>query len=282
MLLKLLRMILYFLIGLVIACLLLAGYAAFIEPNWLQVEQVPIITDRLPEDFAGVTVAQISDFHLGNSDNQAKVHAAVDRVLALKPDLILLTGDFVSSLRSDEAQILEAEVARLSAPLGVYAILGNHDWWSDAERVAGALRQAGATLLDNSNVPLVRGASTLYLAGLEDIYENPDLRRTLSGVPEAAPVILMAHEPDQAAMSVTDERIFLQVSGHTHGGQIRPFFGKAAIALPIWGEKYDCGYYRVGSLQIYVNRGIGVTFPALRLFCRPEITLFTLQQASSK
>ena len=275
---KLLRMGLFFLVSLCIACLLLAGYALLIEPYWLEVVRVPIKTAKLPEPFTGTTIVQISDFHLGNSNNQAKVHVAVDQVLALKPDLILLTGDFVSTLHSDEAQVLETEMARLSAPLGVYAILGNHDWWSSAKKVSDALQRAGVTLLENSNVVLEKGPARLYLAGLEDIYKKPDLRRTLAGIPTGAPVILMAHEPDQAEMSVADERIFLQLSGHTHGGQIRPFFGRSAIALPLYGRTYDRGYYQIGSLQLYVNRGIGVTPPPLRLFCRPEITLFTLEK----
>ena len=278
MFLKLLKMLLFFLIVLSIACLSIVGYAFFIEPYWLEVVHVPIETARLPEAFVGTTIVQISDFHLGNSNNQAKVHAAIDQVLALKPDLILLTGDFVSSLDSGEAQVLQAEVARLSAPLGVYAILGNHDWWSDAETVADALERAHVTLLDNSNVVFEKGAARLYLAGLEDIYFNPDLPRTLAGIPPDASVILMAHEPDQAEMSVTDERIFLQISGHTHGGQIRPFFVKNPIALPLYGRKYESGFFRVGLLQLYVNRGIGVTLPPLRLFCRPEITLFTFEK----
>ncbi len=254
---------------------MVVSYAAFIEPYWLEVVRVPARAASLPDEFVGATVAQISDFHLGNSNNQAKLHAAVDQVLALHPDLILLTGDFVSNVRSGEDQILEKEMARLSAPLGVYAILGNHDWWSDPDAVAGALDRAHVTVLDNANVRLERGGASLYLAGLQDIYLAPDLSQTLAGVPAGAPVLLMAHEPVLADLAVKDTRIFLQVSGHTHGGQIR-LWGAHPIALPRYGEKYDAGSFQFGALQLHVNRGVGVVRPPLRLFCRPEITLYTL------
>ncbi len=267
----------FLLVGLSVAAVLLYGYAAYIEPYWLEVVRLPVHSANLPKTFRGVTIAQISDFHLGNSNNQVKVHAAIDRVLALQPDLILLTGDFVTGVRSGEAQILESELRRLSAPLGVYAILGNHDWWSDPWVVAGALQRARVTLLDNANVRLEHGGSSLYLAGLEDIYYHPDLPQALAGIPADAAVILMAHEPDQAEMAKTDGRIFLQVSGHTHGGQVR-VLGLFAIALPVYGRTYDMGMFRIGPLQLYVNRGIGVTPLPLRLFCRPEITLFTLER----
>ncbi len=272
---KILKMALFFCLALGFVALLLAGYAAFIEPNWLEVVRIPVQTSSLPDEFVGVTVAQISDFHLGNSNNQAKLRRAVNQVLALHPDLILLTGDFVTSVRHGEDRILEAEAARLLAPLGVYAILGNHDWWSDPAAVAGAFYRAHVTLLDNSNVRLERGSASIYLAGLEDIYFAPDLSQTLAGVPAGAPVLLMAHEPVLADMAREDKRIFLQVSGHTHGGQIR-LLGTHPIALPRYGRKYDAGMFQVGSLQLYVNRGVGVTLPPLRLGCRPEITLYTL------
>ncbi len=273
--LKILKMLLYVIVALIIVSLLLAGYAAWIEPYWLEVVRIPVQSAALPDEFAGITIAQISDFHLGNSNNQAKLHAAVDQVLALRPDLILLTGDFVSTVRFSAAQALETELSRLSAPLGVYAILGTHDWWSDPAVVAGALRRAGVTLLDNSNVRLDHKGASLYLGGLEDIYFHPNLAKTLAGIPADAPVLLMAHEPDQVEMAKADQRIFLQVSGHTHGGQIR-LLGMHPVALPRYGRKYDVGMFQVGTLQLYVNRGVGVTLPPLRLFCRPEITLFTL------
>jgi predicted MPP superfamily phosphohydrolase len=273
--LKMLRMVLYIIVALGFVFLLLAGYAALIEPYWLEVVNVPVRSALLPDAFVGITIAQVSDFHLGNSNNQAKLHAAIDRVLALRPDLILLTGDFVTTVRSGEAQVLEAELARLSARLGVYAILGNHDWWSDPIVVAGALRRARVTLLNNSNARLDRNGASLYLAGLEDIYFHPDLAQALAGIPADAPLLLMAHEPDQAEIAKTDGRIFLQVSGHTHGGQIR-LLGIHPLALPRYGRKYDAGLFQVGSMQLYVNRGVGVTLPPLRLLCRPEITLFTL------
>jgi len=175
--------------------------------------------------------------------------------------------------------VLAEELARLSAPDGVYAILGNHDWWTDAKVVVGALRQAGVTTLQNEHVAIRRGLSRLYLAGVDDVMEaRADLRAALQGVPEDAGVVLLAHEPDYADLAARDARVFLQLSGHVHGGQVR-LPGMAPFARPPWGEKYPDGWYRVKKLQLYVNRGLGVSFPPVRLFCRPEVTLAILKAA---
>ncbi len=173
---------------------------------------------------------------------------------------------------------LEA-VRPLSAPLGVFGVRGNHDWYRGVEPVTEIASAAGIRMLVNASVAVQRGGESLYLASVDDLYgQHHDLGRALAGVPRGAAVILLAHEPDFADTAALDDRIVLQLSGHSHGGQVRiPLLD--ATWLPRYGQKYPAGLYQVGGLQLYTNRGIGVVGPAIRFNCRPEVTLFTLRSA---
>lgn len=251
-----------------------AWYAWRFEPTWLSVERLTLRLPRLPRSWDGATLAQLSDLHLGPVIGPAYIHTAIDVTLDLQPDLIVITGDFVSSLRQGEAEELEKALRRLRAPAGVFAGLGNHDWWTSAAVVAEAVRSSGVTLLRNEHVAL---SEDFYLAGVDDVWERQaDLARALRGLPDEACTLLLAHEPDYADLVANDGRVVLQLSGHSHGGQVRiPFVGP--IALPYLGRKYPAGWRQIGGLQLYTNRGLGMVSPAVRFNCRPEITLFTLQ-----
>lgn len=251
-------------------------YAARVEPGWLAIERVRLSLPRLPKAFAGYTIAQLSDLHLGPYVSSEEVRAAVDAANSLEPNIIVVTGDFVSRLAHGEADMIVDELTRLSAREGVFAILGNHDWWTGAEVVSEAVRRAGLTLLRNANVRLNQSGETLYLAGVDDVWEkHADLSLALSGVPDNAPAIVLAHEPDYADTVAEDKRAIVQLSGHSHGGQVRlPFIG--ALAVPYLANKYPIGLRWVGGMQVYTNRGIGVVAPPVRFNCRPEVTLFTL------
>lgn len=251
-------------------------YATGLEPQWVAVERVPLALPRLPRAFEGLTLAQISDLHFGPVIQPAYIHAALEVLLGLKPDLIVITGDFVSTLERDEAEQVTRALQRLSAPQGVFAILGNHDWWTDAEVVAQAVTRSGVRLLRNSHIRLEQGNERLYLAGVDDVWEQKaDLNRALDGIPADAAIVLLAHEPDYADAVARDGRVSLQLSGHSHGGQVQlPFIGP--VALPYLGRKYPVGWRRLGGLQLYTNRGLGMISPPVRFNCRPEVTLFTL------
>lgn len=249
----------------------LAGLYDWAELRWLEATQVDLRLPRLPPAFDGFTLAHLSDFHLGAFIGVAEVRAAIDLALSYQPDAIVITGDFVSRLSQGEAEALTTELARLSAPAGVYATFGNWDWWADVEVVAEAVRRAGVTVLRNAHVPLQRGADTLYLAGTDSaMLRAANLGQALAGIPANAPTLLLAHEPDFADTAARDPRLIAQFSGHSHGGQVRlPFLG--AVLLPAWSKKYPHGLYTVGSLQLYTNRGVGVTALPVRFNCRPEV-----------
>jgi len=263
------------------------GYATFIEPEDIGVDRVGIRLQRLPEAFDGLKIAQLSDLHYGPFTGAREIGAAADHVNALTPDLVLLTGDFITSplleRTSTPASTPMADavrcarvLSRIRAPLGVFAALGNHDATVNPGYIAEVLQAAGIRVLRNGRVPLERSGARLWLAGVDDVLDgHPRLDLALAGVPRADAVVLMAHEPDFAD-EASRQPVDLQVSGHTHGGQIRlPLIG--APYLPRLGRKYPYGYYRVRQMQLYTNRGIGTIGVPMRFGAPPEVTLFTLK-----
>ena len=238
---------------------------------------------RLHQGLDGFRVVQLSDLHFGPYTGEREIAAAIDAANAAAPDLVVLTGDFVTSTwlfhlgRRNGREIYPCAelLRRLRCPGGVYAILGNHDWGVGAEFIAGVLTEAGIRVLRNESVPLERDGARLWLAGVDDaMYQAADLGRALAQVPAAEPVLLLAHEPDladEAARYPVD----IQLSGHSHGGQIvMPLVGPGY--LPPLGRKYPRGLYEVDRLKLYVNRGIGVAGLPLRLNAPPEVTVLAL------
>lgn len=257
-----------------------AAYARFVEPRRLGVERVSLSVAGLPPSLEGLRVVQLSDLHLGPLVPREALRAAVDLAQSLRPDLIALTGDFVTRISRGELPALTAELSRLQAPLGVFACLGNHDWRTSAEAVSQAVESAGARLLRNASVAVERGSARLFVAGVDDVSANRnDLGRALAGIPEEGVVLLLAHEPDFADEAALDPRVRIQLSGHSHGGQVK-LPGVPRI-LPPLGRKYPEGLYRIGGLSLYTTRGVGVIDPGIRLNCPPEVTLLELAPARS-
>lgn len=266
------RAFLQLLVGLVGA----VGVYDLIELGWLEITRVTLTLPNLPPAFNGLTIAQISDLHLGPLVGIERVREALRAARALHADVIIMTGDFVSRSTSGELDVLQPELAQMRAPEGVVAVLGNWDWWGNARKVTRALQTAGITVLRNENTVLQRGSEKLYIAGVDSyMFNAADLPLAMHTIPPNAPTLLLAHEPDFADFAMQDARVLAQFSGHTHGGQVRvPLIGP--ILLPYRGRKYPEGLRQVGDLWLYTNRGIGVTRLPVRLNCRPEITLFTL------
>ncbi len=254
-----------------------SAYITRIEPYWLSTSAVTIPLRHLPPAFDGFTIAHISDLHMGDWITAAQLEEVVARVNAMAPDLIAVTGDLAShrypGLQDDLTRFLRA----LQAKEGVAATLGNHDHWLDARLVRRAILDSGAWLLWNTHAEVRRGADTLYIVGVDDIWEQEDdLGEALAEVPPGpAATVLLAHEPDFADEAAATGRIGLQLSGHSHGGQVR-LPGIGAPVLPWLGRRYDMGLYRLNGMHLYVNRGIGMTAPFVRFNCPPEITRITL------
>jgi uncharacterized protein len=256
-------------------------YARTIEPRWLQWKTINLELPGLDPAFRGYRLAQLSDlhFHDGGVITPARMAAIIRRVNRWKPDAIVITGDFVTKM-DQTARDGIAALSKLKARGGVYGVTGNHDYWTDAAAITTLAEAAGVRILCNDNAVIRRRGATLAIAGVDNIWEgSPDVAAALRGLGPDVPVILLAHESNYADL-VDDGRVRLQLSGHSHGGQVRiPFMGP--LALPDLGTRYPMGLYRIpraaGDLLLYVNRGVGVAEVGLRMFCRPEITLFTLE-----
>ncbi len=258
----------------------------FLEPRHPVVERISITLDRLPQAFHGFRIAQISDIHYGPYMHQEGVRRAVDIARTFQPDLLALTGDFVSHPFGKSHGI---EGAHFSEPcadaLATFhevqqiAVLGNHDHWNNAAIVEAALKERGIEVLRNRAIPLDRYGSRIWISGLDDVLAGTaDIRKAIKGIPADEATILLAHEPDFADKAAHFP-IDLQLSGHSHGGQVR-LPGIGAVILPSLAKKYPQGLNRVGRLQVYTNKGLGVINPPVRFNCPPEITFVTLNARS--
>ncbi len=263
----------------------LGAYSSLIEPNELVVERVEVRVPGLPAAFDGFRIVQLSDLHYGPYTGEREIGAAVRQANALEPHLVALTGDFVTSPLLDRvtgsrsplpnARLCARVLSDLRAPNGVAACLGNHDANLDADAVAAALVSVGIVVLRNSNVVIEHQGGRLWVAGIEDaLYGVPDLPKATDGIAPGGPTILLAHEPDFADAAASWP-IALQLSGHSHGGQIRvPLLGSPY--LPPLAQKYPYGTYRVGNLTLHTSRGIGTIMLPMRFDAPPEVTLITL------
>ena len=242
------------------------------------VDRIPLAIKNLHPALEGFTIVQITDVHLYPMTQPALVEKSVIMANELNPDLVVLTGDYVwqELAAIDE---LAPILAGLNAKYGVFSTLGNHDYWLDADGITAAMESAGLPVLINQGLSIQHGKGTIFIAGLDDGWSGkPDLNKTLDRADPAEPVILLCHEPDLADRYSLDGRVNVQLSGHTHGGQIR-IPGIGALILPYLGRKYDLGLYKVNDMLLYTNRGLGVISEPVRLNCPPEISQFILNRA---
>lgn len=256
-------------------------YAYGIESHWLDVVRLEMPLPWLPDAFADFSIAQISDLHFGPLVKPSHMGPVVQAVMDLGADAIVITGDLVSGVNKGEPDMIVQCLSALRAPHGVFAVLGNHDLSNNGFTVTRALRRAGISVLRNEHFTWQSGSSKLYLMGIDDVCGGMhDLGAALDGIPSDASIIALVHEPDYADIVANHPRVLLQLSGHSHGGQVcLPFYG--GLYFPRWARKYPSGMYHIQDLTLYTNRGVGVMALPMRFACRPEITLFTLKPAQS-
>lgn len=262
--------------------------SSVLETHTIATENLRFTLAKPQPGIDGFRIVQISDLHFGPYTGEREVRAAINAAHAAHPDLVVLTGDFVTAtwiFHYGHRPVSKidpcAEVLRdLCCPCGVFAILGNHDWGTDADVVAGTLAGAGIRVLRNEAVPIERRGARFWLAGVDSASVHAaDLDRTLAPVPSGEPVILLAHEPDFADEAARYP-IDLQLSGHSHGGQI--VIPGMPGYLPPLGRKYPRGLYNVGKMKLYANRGIGVSGAPLRFNAPPEVTVIELRDTSDR
>jgi uncharacterized protein len=241
-------------------------------------ERVEIPIRNLKPALEGFTIVQLSDIHLRPYTKPDLVKQAVEMSNELRPDLVVMTGDYVWRVQ-EAAFELAPLLAGFNARHGVYSVLGNHDHWLDVEVTRRAFEEAGLPMLINQGLEISAGNGSFYLAGMDDGWSGkPDLNMAVEKAPSDIPIILLLHEPDLVDETSLDTRIALQLSGHTHGGQVL-IAGRPPIFTPDLGKKYSQGLFRVNDTWLYTNRGLGVISVPLRLNCPPEVTLLTLTRA---
>lgn len=252
------------------------------KEDLIEISILSIPVSGLPAEFDGYRLTHLSDFHLGTwLDSQALLEIA-DKVNTLGSDLIAITGDFVSSKIDNHAPDLIRVLGSLKSKDGVFAVLGNHDHYTDAEKIRKILERSDIIELSNKVHAIERDGEFMYIAGIDDQMTGHDqLNKVIDVLPEKeVPAILLAHAPDFADCSSRSGKFDLQLSGHTHGGQIRlPFIGP--LYLPRLGRKYPSGQYMVGNMHLYTNRGLGTSWFKLRYNCPPEIAIFELHPVQS-
>lgn len=258
---------------LLIVVLAVVYYARRVEPNWIEITRYNVVLTGLPKGLDGLKIVQLSDLHRRTPGSDVRIRRAVDIAQAEHPDLVALTGDFVS-VTSANARPCARILSALKPRLGMYAVLGNHDYWHGSKGVVSALSAEGITLLTNANRQIAPG---LYLVGLDDSWAgHPDAVKAWQGVDEGCAQVVLAHNP--GTVSRFQEHRCLALTGHTHGGEVDVKLVSRSKLPGLLGFKYIKGWYHVGKVDMYVNRGIGIVNPfRARLICRPEVTVFTLR-----
>jgi hypothetical protein len=275
-----------FLIGSAAAAGGLALYSGEIARHEISIETHALTVVKLPDAFRGYRIVQISDIHYDEYTEPSFVRRVVGEVNRLTPDLVLLTGDYISNTPMGQQFAAGAmlrcadELRKLTCPVR-YAVMGNHDSILGPPLIRAGLASASIPMLFNQHVAIERNGQRLWLAGVADVLTNvPNLNLAIPASPDG-PVLMLCHEPDYAD-NVLEQGygavVDVMLAGHSHGGQVRlPIVG--AVHRVYGAEHYVQGLYRLGRMQLYVNRGIGTVGVPFRLNCPPEITVFTLQRS---
>jgi predicted MPP superfamily phosphohydrolase len=261
------------------------NYATNIEPADVEVTNINLKLPRLDRAFNGFRLAHISDLHLDNWMTPERLKSIFQLVLAQKPDAVAITGDFITyhehsrGLKNPYLTDLASALNTLSSHQPTLGVLGNHDHEIGAPLIHDALSAGHVTDLSNSMITINQSGSSLHFAGVDQyplrIYDYDPL---INKIPTAGAAIMLIHFPDFADQTASSGRFDLQISGHSHGGQvIFPWLG--SLYIPDGARKYPIGLYKVGSMLQYTNRGLGMVTVQLRINCRPEITIYQLQSS---
>ncbi len=262
------------------ATIFLIAFAFFwgflVEPNRLVTHEEAIAINNWPKELDGLKIAVLSDIHVGaNFIDDRKLRLIVERTNQLQPEMIVILGDYMTDARI-EPEVFGAVLKDLKAPLGVYSVLGNHDWWWDGTRVRRGLEANGIKVLENEVVEVKARGSSVWLAGLADLWTRPQyIDETIAKVPTGQPVIALTHNPD--IFPRVPQRVPLMLAGHTHGGQVRfPIIG-TLIEPSRFGERFVRGHVFENNHHLFVTTGIGTSIIPVRFGVPPEIVLLTVR-----
>ena len=259
---------------------LLAFWGFFIEPGRLVVRQETIQIANWPSELDGLKVAVLSDIHVDRwFVDEKKVRSIVERTNQLQPEVIVILGDYMSGngwvRQQVEPEVFAPLLKNLNAPLGVYSVLGNHDWWYDGKHLREELERNGIKVLENEVVELNARNRALWLVGLSDLWTRPQrINETIEKVPQGEPIIALAHNPD--IFPRLPQHVQLLLGGHTHGGQVRfPIIGSVVTSSRL-GDRYSRGHVFENNRHLFVTTGIGTSIMPVRFGVPPDIVLLTL------
>jgi len=253
----------------------LALYGTSFGAHVLRRERVTVPVAGLPPGWRGARIVQLSDLHAGRHVTRERLQRIARRAARLKPDILVVTGDIVHNSHLFARQAAEA-IASIPTRYGIFACLGNHDFWAGPDAVDHELTKAGITVLRNRGVLLERGGDGLWLCGVDDPWNGRfDLPAALRGRPEGTATVLLSHQPNTWILA-QELGVPLQLSGHTHGGQVAMLWLHRSLSLARIITPFVAGLYRAGSSYLYVNRGAGSVMPMVRIGARPEVTELTL------
>jgi uncharacterized protein len=262
----------------------LAAWAAWFEPRRLVSRELELELPHWPASLSGLRVGVVSDLHSGVPHmGLASVRRVVDALNALEPDVHLLLGDYLDAsqaLRRDLApERVADELARLRAPLGTVAVLGNHDWHNSGDRMWRALLRVGIPVLEDRAVQLHAPGGAFWVAGLSDLrHRSPDIGVALREVPRDAPVIVLSHDPDM--FPGVPPRVALTLSGHTHNGQVAIPVLRRPMLPSYYGERYAGGHIVEHGRHLYVTSGVGTSGLPIRFLAPPEVLAITLRSGT--
>jgi uncharacterized protein len=260
---------------LIFICIIFLGYCHF-ETRWIKLKSITIYNTDIPDSFNGKKIIFITDIHHGPFLSIERVVKLVKQINELQPDIILMGGDYVHRDPKYIKPVFD-ELRKLESKYGIYAVLGNHDHWENAELTRKMMVRNGINICDNRSYWAKIGNDSIKIGGVGDLWEDVQLvDKTISDLKKSDFCILLSHNPDYLENLHTD-LIDLTLSGHTHGGQMT-LFGLWAPILPSkYGQKYRNGLKNFGEMKSYISSGIGTITPPLRFFCRPEIVLINLK-----
>lgn len=254
--------------------------AALAEANSYQIENVEVFLKRLPKALDGFRLVQLSDIHHSPFTSSEFIEHIVEKANELKPDMFVLTGDYVSHENEYIAPVAKM-MGKLKSEFGTYACLGNHDHWTDADLVTKEFRRNGITMLINEGFRFTAKNESFWLCGVDDYGEKlSDIRRSLKGSEPDEMKLLLAHNPAIMRRAAYRE-IDLVLSGHTHGGQLKLREPREKILFPNRRRKFSSGLHSRWDTQIYITRGIGTVVVPMRYQCPPEISIIELRTASN-
>jgi uncharacterized protein len=268
-----------FALGAYLFFLAVAAWGVFVRRRWVLTRELSVEIAGLPPEFEGYRVAQLSDLHIGGLTPRRWGEAWAKRSNAASPNLVVVTGDLVTSgveFHGDIAQVIGA----LKAEDGVVVSMGNHDYFGEGEPLISLLRERGVVVLRNQGMTLTRGEASIFVAGVDDTWtRRADVEQALADRKPGATTLVLSHDPDLFPLAAK-HGVDLVLSGHTHGGQVAfPFLAKF-LSLAKLAHRFHLGLYRDGDSTLYVHPGLGTTGPPIRVGVAPEVAILTLRAAS--